>query len=74
MKTFVTFGQRHIHFINSQRFDKDCVAIVDGDRAKVFEIFGSKFCFEYDEECWDNSKIHFFPRGYIEVGSTPEVK
>ena len=67
MKTYVTFGQDHIHKIGEDVFDKDCVAIVHGDRAKVFEIFGSKFCFEYPEGHWDNSKMRFFPRGYIEV-------
>jgi len=67
MKTFVTFGQNHVHRINGRTFDADCVAIVNGDRSKVFEIFGPKFCFEYPEEIWDDSKMHYFSRGYIEV-------
>jgi hypothetical protein len=67
MKTFVTFGQGHTHRVNGKTFDCDCIAVVDGDRAKVFEIFGPKFCFEYPEENWDESKMKFFPRGYIEV-------
>lgn len=49
MKTFVTFGQTHVHSINGKTFDKDCVAVVSGDRDKVFEIFGTKFCFEYPD-------------------------
>jgi len=67
MKTFVTFGQSHVHKINGKIFDKDCVAVVGGDREKVFEIFGDKFCFEYPEEHWDEDKLKYFPRGYIEV-------
>jgi hypothetical protein len=67
MKTFVTFGQGHTHRVNGKTFDCDCIAVVDGDRAKVFEIFGPKFCFEYPEENWDEGKMKFFPRGYIEV-------
>jgi hypothetical protein len=66
MKTYVTFGQDHLHRINGNILDKDCVAIVDGDRDKVFELFGSKFCFEYPEDQWDDAKMMmYFPRGYI---------
>ena len=74
MKTFVTFGQAHVHVINGVIFDKDCVAIVNGDRAKVFKLFGTKFCFEYPEEHWVSDgpmaqarRMKYFPRGYIEV-------
>ena len=67
MKRYVTFGQNHMHYINGKVFDKDCVAIVEGDREKVFEIFGTKFCFEYTEKEWDESKLEFFPRGYIKL-------
>lgn len=68
MKTYVTFGQEHIHRINGKIFDKDCVAVVNGDRDKVFELFGAKFSFEYPEERWKEDKMKYFPRGYIEVG------
>jgi len=68
MKTYVTFGQNHIHEINGKTFDKDCIAVVNGDREKVFKIFGSKFCFEYPEEFWREKNImNYFPRGYVEV-------
>jgi len=30
MKTFVTFGEDHVHQIGGEVFDKDCVAVVDG--------------------------------------------
>jgi len=67
MRTFVTFGQAHTHSINSKTFDKDCVAVVNGDRDKVFEIFGNKFCFEYPERLWVDDWMKYYPRGYITV-------
>lgn len=67
MKTYVTFGQVHRHVINGTVFDKDCVAIVDGDREKVFDLFGTRFCFDYPEEHWDDSQMKYFPRGYVDV-------
>lgn len=67
MKTYVTFGQNHRHVIGSDIFDKDCVAVVDGNRERVFEIFGERFCFEYAENEWDESKLVYFPRGYVRV-------
>lgn len=67
MKTFVTFGYNHRHEINGQIFDKDCIAIVNGDRNKVFEVFGPKFCFEYPEKYWEEKDMKLFPRGFIEV-------
>ena len=66
-KTYVTFGQGHKHKINGKTFDKDCVAVVYGDRDEVFRIFDRNFCFEYSEEYWEERKMEFFPRGYIEV-------
>jgi len=67
MKTFVTFGQVHKHEIDGKTFDKDCVAIVDGDRERVFELFGTHWCFEYPEEHWNDENMKHFPRGYIEI-------
>ena len=67
MKTYVTFGQEHVHRINGKTFDKDCVAVLEGDRNTVFQLFGQKFCFEYPEDQWDDKKIVHYPRGYIEV-------
>lgn len=73
MKTYVTFGQTHVHSVNGKTFDKDCVAVIESSspqegRAKAFELFGPKFCFEYPEEHWDEeSQLKYFPRGYIEV-------
>lgn len=73
MKSYVTFGQSHRHLINGKVFDKDCVAVVNGDREKVFEIFGRRFCCEYLQQefekkynCYEKIK-RYFPRGLIKV-------
>lgn len=73
MRTYITFGQSHTHSINGKTLDKDCVAVISGpsaaeNRQKAFELFGNKFCFEYPEEYWDEDKLKYFKRGYIEVG------
>ena len=65
MKTFVTFGFNHIHKINNNLFNHDCVAVVNGDRKTVFSLFGDKFCFEYPEEHWNDESMKYYPRGYI---------
>jgi len=70
MKTYVTFGQAHTHSINGRTIDKDCIVVLETESAKAgrdlaFEIFGPKFCFEYPETHWDDSKMHYFPRGYL---------
>lgn len=67
MKRYVTFGYIHKHDINGKSIDKDCVAVVNGTRDDVFKLFGDKFSLEYPEEHWDESKMRYFPRGYIEV-------
>lgn len=72
MKTYVTFGQAHTHSVNGKTFDKDCVAVVHGDREKVFEIFGPAFSFEYSEDTWDDKNMRYYPRGYITVDEAPE--
>lgn len=69
MKTYVTFGQSHAHAINGKTFDKDCVAVIhhakeEDGRELAFELFGSKFCFEYPSAYW-HFDLTYFPRGYI---------
>lgn len=75
MKTYVTFGQVHIHKIGEKVFDKDCVAVIECSNPKegrelAFEYFDRKFYSEYPEEHFKFSKEdmgNFFPRGFIEV-------
>lgn len=71
-KTYVTFGQEHAHSVAGRTFDKDCIAVIncadaEEGRKLAFEYFKGKFCFEYHEEQFDKSSMHFYPRGYIEV-------
>jgi hypothetical protein len=67
MRTFVTFGQTHTHSINGKTFDKDCVAVVNGDREEVRKLFGDKFSVAYHEQDFDPKIMTYFPRGYITV-------
>jgi hypothetical protein len=73
-KTFVTFGQTHAHHVNGETFDHNCVAVIESEgpvegRTKAFELFGCEFCFEYPEKYWDEEKLKYFPRGYINATS-----
>ena len=72
MKTYITFGQVHIHKIQERIIDKDCVVVITTNsaregRERAFELFGSAFSFEYPEKYWDESKMRYFPRGYIHI-------
>ena len=71
-KTYVTFGQVHVHSVNGQTFDKNCVAVINcanatEGRERAFEYFSNKFCFTYHEEEFTSEKLSYFPRGLIEV-------
>lgn len=72
MKTYITFGHSHAHSVNGKTFDKDCIAVIEAPtenaaRKIAFEAFEGKFCFSYSEDRWDESKMNYFPRGYIEL-------
>lgn len=62
-KTYITFGQEHVHKIDGKTFDKDCVAEVNLPEEEARAIFMPKFCFSYT----DLSKIDmsYFPRGLV---------
>ncbi len=69
-KTYITFGQTHVHSINGKTFDKDCIAEVDLPEDEARAIFMPKFCFSYT----DLSKIDmsFYPRGLISLENESE--
>ena len=72
MRTYVTFGQTHVHSVNGKTFDKDCVAVIEAEsaelgREKAFEYFDNTFFTTYSEKFWDKETLFFFPRGYINV-------
>ena len=74
-KHYVTFGQVHNHVVNGRTLDKDTVARYDAPdwhagRLKAHEYFGPKFCFDYHDTEWDEGeKLHYFPKGYVDLGS-----
>ena len=68
-KTYITFGQAHVHRVNGKTFDCDCIAVInckDGKEGRelAIEYFDDKWSFEYFEKIPDMS---FFPRGLIKV-------
>ncbi len=73
MKTYITFGQIHVHNINGKILDKDSVAVINHNdkpgegRRLAFAYFGPKFHNEYPEDRWNKEKLIYFPRGLIEV-------
>ena len=72
MKQYITFGQDHIHRINDQIIDKDCVVEFEGNsfeeiRKKALKYFGTKFSMQYSEERIDEDFMKYFPRGIIKL-------
>jgi len=65
MAVYITFGQDHVHRINGTTIDRDCVAKVES-RKRAFELFGQKFCWEYNQEKIDEI-LNWFPRGIIDL-------
>jgi hypothetical protein len=70
-KTYLTFGQDHIHYRGDKVFDKDCVAVFNlpefEARKKAFELFGDKWFTTYTQDFWDETNMQYYPRGYINV-------
>lgn len=64
-KTYITFGQDHVHRINGKTFDCDCVAEVNLPEAEARAIFHPKFCFSYTDANFDKVDMSFYPRGII---------
>ena len=68
-KTYITFGQVHVHRINGIMLNHDCVAVIKCKDAEeghelAFEYFDDKWSFSHFEQIPDMS---FFPRGLIKV-------
>lgn len=71
-KLCVSFGQGHRHELNGVIYDKDCIAVISADTVReadqmAFMLWDGKFHQHVDKEKWDDSQMHYFPRGYIEV-------
>lgn len=68
-KIYITFGQIHVHSINGETFDNNCVAVIKcKDREKgrelAFEYFGDKWAFDSFDKVPD---MKFYPRGLIDI-------
>lgn len=66
MKTnYFTFGQSHIHRVNSITWDCDCVCKITAEdpRQVMFDTFGAKWCMQHDKE----PDMGYYPRGVIEL-------
>lgn len=68
--SYFTFGQAHIHKVDSIIYDKDCVLkiVANEPRDVMFESFGPKWAFEYDEP----PDIKYFPRGIFDHWQNPK--
>jgi len=67
---YISFGQDHIHRVNNQTFDKDCIAEIKCDnyghgRAIAFDLFSDRFGTDYLKA--DEKLMSFFPRGIIKA-------
>lgn len=66
MKIIITFGSNHNHEIDEKIFNKDTIAIVEGEnysecRQKAFDAFGPKFCTDYNiVKLEDENFMRFF--------------
>lgn len=72
IKTYVTFGQVHVHSVNGKTFDKDCIACIEAPTAEAgrddaFKIFDGVFGTTYWDEQQVKDMLHLFPRGIINV-------
>lgn len=69
-KTYVTFGQSHVHQVGGHHLHKDCVAVINhsGDMSEgrkiAVDLFGPKFCTTYFNHMPDMS---YFPDGLVEL-------
>ena len=68
MKWYITFGQIHAHSVNGKTFDKDCVAVINGETPEqcdkmAFDLFDGKF----HEHSDSVPPMEYYPRGFIEV-------
>ena len=62
---YFTFGFDHVHEVAGERFDKDVVVRITAPdpRAVMFETFGVRWAFQYDEQ----PDLKWYPRGVKEL-------
>ena len=67
-KTYITFGQVHVHSVNGKTFDKNCVALVNLPEEEARKVFWPEFHQSFTEEQFNPKIMEYYPRGIIEVG------
>lgn len=65
---FISFGQGHIHYLNGETFDKNCIIKINADNLyeavkKTQNLFGDKYSRIYKEK----PNMRYFPRGIMEI-------
>lgn len=71
MKQYFSLGQKHVHRVNGQTLDCDCLVEIEGEdkqqcRNRMFELCSDKWAFQYDEDEMPKL-LHYFPRGVIKL-------
>ena len=69
MKFYISFGQAHVHRINGETLDYDCLAEIEAKdyqaaRKQANELFDDKWSALYEESAFN---LSFFPRGIIPI-------
>ena len=69
---YITFGQSHVHRIQGETMDADCVAVITSPthaeaRVVAFDLFGVKFCTSYAASDFTAEDMAYYPRGLIHV-------
>lgn len=75
---YVTFGQEHKHILNRLHLYKDCVVTFEASnyeegRKKTRNLFGPKFFTDYHGNQWLDSKLRFFPKGYVDIDTEEHI-
>ncbi len=77
MKTYITFGQIHVHANpGGPTLDKDCIGVIEHQTNEdghelAMKLFDAKFHHAYSQDMFDKKKaagiMDYYPRGLIEV-------
>jgi len=71
-KFYITFGQSHVHRVQDQTLDADCVAVITAAthwsvRLIAFRLFGNEFCTSCNAADFTTESMTYYPRGLIRV-------
>lgn len=71
-RTYILFGNDHVHYINGKLFDKDCVGVISctshkEGRVIARKMFGTDFALVYTGSYFNSKEYNEFHRGFISV-------